>query len=161
MGFSTQDTIAMILVVNVTAAIGAFVFGWLQDQMGSVKTLAFTLLIWIVALVIAYFNTDRAVFWLVANLIGLALGSSQSAGRALIGQFSPPGRSAEFFGLWGLAVKLAAIIGPFSYGLITFISQGNHRLALLSTTAFFVLGLMLLVTVNETRGRQAAEVVES
>ncbi len=161
MGFSTQDTIAMILVVNVTAAIGAFVFGWLQDRMGSVKTLAFTLLIWIVALVIAYFNTDRAVFWLVANLIGLALGSSQSAGRALIGQFSPPGRSAEFFGLWGLAVKLAAIIGPFSYGLITFISQGNHRLALLSTTAFFVLGLMLLVTVNETRGRQAAEVVES
>jgi UMF1 family MFS transporter len=157
MGFTTQDTIAMILVVNVTAAVGAFVFGWLQDRLGSVRTLALTLLLWIVALVIAYLNDDRVVFWVVANLIGLALGSSQSAGRALVGQFSPPGRSAEFFGLWGLAVKLAAIIGPLSYGMITAISLGNHRLALLSTTAFFVLGLVLLVTVNESRGRAAAE----
>ena len=103
-----------------------------------------------------YVTDDRAVFWLVANLIGLALGSSQSAGRALVGLFTPPGRSAEFFGLWGLAVKFAAIIGPISYGLITYLSQGDHRLAILSTNAFFIAGLFLLFTVNEQRGRAAA-----
>lgn len=156
MGFTTKDTVIMIMVVNITAAVGAFVFGRLQDRLGSIKTLALTLLIWIAALVIAHETNDRAVFWLVANLIGFALGSSQSAGRALVGLFSPPGRSAEFFGLWGLAIKLAAIIGPFSYGLITYLSHGDHRLAILSTNAFFIMGLVLLLTVNEERGKAAA-----
>jgi UMF1 family MFS transporter len=160
MGFTTQDTVWMILVVNVTAAIGAFFFGRLQDRLGSIRTLVLVLLLWIVALVTAWASTDRITFWVVANMIGLALGSSQSASRALVGQFSPPGRSAEFFGLWGLAVKLAAIIGPLSYGMIAAISMGNHRLALLSTTAFFILGLLLLRGVNESRGRAAAVAVE-
>jgi len=156
MGFTTRDTIVMILVVNVTAAIGAFGFGLLQDRLGSVPTLALTLVLWIAALVLAYFSDSRTIFWLVANLVGLALGSSQSAGRALIGQFSPYGRSAEFFGLWGLAGKLAAVVGPLSYGAVVFLSRGNQRLALLSTAIYFVAGLLMLFTVNEQRGRNAA-----
>ena len=156
MGFSTQETIALILVVNITAAAGAFLFGQFQDRLGSVRTLALTLLVWIAALVLAYVTESRASFWVVANLVGFALGSSQSAGRALVGQFSPPERAAEFFGLWGLAGKLAAIVGPVTYGVITWVSRGDHRLALLSTGAFFVAGLALLLTVNESRGRAAA-----
>ncbi|MDH4134133.1 MAG: MFS transporter [Gammaproteobacteria bacterium] len=156
MGFSTQDTIVMILVVNLTAAVGAFGFGLAQDRFGSVRTLALTLLIWIVALVLAYFVESRSGFWVVANLVGLALGSSQSAGRALIGVFSPPSRSAEYFGLWGLAGKLAALVGPLCYGLVAYLTHGNHRLALLTTTAFFIAGLALLATVDEQRGRRAA-----
>jgi MFS transporter, UMF1 family len=157
MGFGMQETIVMILVVNVTAAVGAFGFGFLQDRLGSVKTLAVTLLIWIAALVLAYFVETRAGFWVVANLVGVALGSSQSAGRALIGQFSPRQRSAEFFGLWGLAGKLASVVGPLSYGLVAYVTHGNHRLALLTTAAFFIAGLLLLFTVNEQRGRAATQ----
>jgi UMF1 family MFS transporter len=156
MGFNTQDTIFLILVVNITAALGAFGFGLLQDRFGSVRTLALTLLVWIGALVLAYVVESRAGFWVVANLVGIALGSSQSAGRALVGQFSPPARAAEFFGLWGLAQKTAAMIGPLVYGLVAWLSQGNHRLALLATTIFFVVGLALLMTVNERRGRAVA-----
>ncbi len=88
----------------------------ISTRFGSVPTLAATLLVWIAALVLACWIDDRLGFWVVANRIGIALGSSQSAGRALIGQFSPPERSAEFFGVWGLAGKLAAIIGPLNYG---------------------------------------------
>jgi len=157
MGFTTADTIVMILVVNATAALGAFGFGHLQDRLGSVKTLAITLMVWIAALSMAYYNETRAGFWVVANLVGLALGSSQSAGRALIGIFSPPARSAEYFGLWGLAAKSASVIGPLCYGLVTWWSHGNQRLALLSTALFFVLGLLVLLTVNERRGREAAK----
>jgi UMF1 family MFS transporter len=156
MGFGTQETIVMILVVNVTAAVGAFGFGLVQDRIGSVVTLAATLLIWIAALVLAFFLETRAGFWLVANLVGVALGASQSAGRALIGLFSPAARSAEFFGLWGLAGKAAAVIGPLSYGFVAYVTRGNHRLALLTTAAFFIAGLLLLVTVDERRGRAAA-----
>lgn len=156
MGFTMRENIVLILVVNITAAIGAFGFGIVQDFLGSVRTLTVTLVIWTAALVTAYFIDSRAGFWVVANMVGISLGASQSAGRALVGQFSPPERSAEFFGLWGLAGKLAAVIGPLTYGLVTYLSHGNHRLALLATTAFFIAGLLLLVTVDERRGRAAA-----
>ena len=65
-------------------------------------------------------------------------------------------RSGEFFGLWGLANRVAAIIGPVSYGVINWLSDGNHRAAILSTLAFFILGLLLLLRVDEARGRAAA-----
>ncbi len=156
MGFDTQDSLVLILVVNVTAALGAFAFGWLQDRFGSLHILAVTLMVWVAAIVLAYFTEGRAMFWLVANLVGISLGSSQSVGRALVGQFSPVERSAEFFGLWGLAVRLSAIIGPISYGIITRVTGGDQRQAILSTAVFFIAGLLLLLTVNERRGRRAA-----
>jgi UMF1 family MFS transporter len=158
MGFDTVDNIRLILVVNITAAIGALIFGYIQDLIGSIRTLAITLLLWITALVIAFYTSDRTEFWVAANLIGLAMGSSQSAGRALVGQFSPPTHSAEFFGLWALATKLAAVIGPLSYGTVTYIT-GDHRQAILVTTLFFIAGLLMLTGINETRGREAAKIV--
>ncbi len=156
MGFSSQQLIILIMVVNITAAFSAFLFGHLQDRIGSVPMLALTLLIWIIATLLAYLAEDPADIWLVGNLIGLAMGACQSGGRSLIGQFTPAQRSGEFFGLWGMASRLAAIIGPLSYGFIGYLTGGNHRLAILSTTGFFIAGLMLLLTVNEKRGQQAA-----
>ncbi len=156
MYFSTTENIIMIMVVNITAAIGAFFFGLFQDQLGAKRTLELTLLIWILAITIVWQGDTKTQFWIAANLIGLAMGSSQSAGRALVALFAPVGRSAEFFGLWGLSIKLAAIIGPISYGLIAWYSGGNHRQAIFSTLMFFVIGLIVLFTVNEKRGREAA-----
>lgn len=156
MGFTLIESIMLIVVVNITAAAGAFGFGFVQERLGAVRTLMVTLVIWIAALLIAYAATGRPGFWLAANLVGLALGASQSAGRALVGIFSPPSRTAEFFGLWGLFGKLAAVIGPLTYGVIVGVSNNNHRLALLTTAAFFVVGLILIASVNEARGRHAA-----
>lgn len=155
MGFTTRDTLILILVVNVTAAIGAFVFGQVQDRFGHVRTLALTLCGWLLAVVLAWMAEGAALFWVVANLVGLCLGSSQSAGRALIGYLSPPARTAEFFGLWGLAVKLSSILGPLTYGAVTWATQGNHRLAILATGVFFVIGLAILAGLDIARGRRA------
>ena len=158
MGFKTQDTIILIMVVNVTAAIGAFLFGHLQDRISSSRCIAITLIIWSIAIICAYSATDELLFWIAANLIGIALGGAQSAGRALVGQFTPSGRQGEFFGLWGLATKLSAIIGPLTYGGMIYLFEGDHRIALLSTLGFFILGLALLASVNEERGRKAARI---
>ena len=103
--------------------------------------------------VVAYFSTTAAAFWVAANLAGLCMGSSQSAGRALVAYLSPPERSAEFFGLWGVAVRLAAILGPLTYGAVTWITRGNHRLAILLTGVFFAISLAILAFVREARGR--------
>ncbi len=156
MKFNTQQTIMLILVVNVTASIGAFAFGQLQDKLGHVRTLAITLVGWCVMVLLAWLAEGPAMFWVAANLAGICLGASQSAGRALVGYMSPPDRLAEFFGLWGLAVKLSSILGPITYGLVSWISGGDHRLAILITGSYFVIGLVLLAGIDARRGHLAA-----
>jgi len=160
MGFNTADTLMLVLVVNVTAALGAFVFGNVQDRIGHIPTIALTLVGWIIMVLLAWAAVGehgRAIFWLAANLAGLCLGASQSAGRALVGFFSPATRRAEFFGLWGLAVKLSSILGPLTYGLVSWLSRGDHRLAMLITGGYFIIGLIILMGVNVGRGRLAAQ----
>jgi UMF1 family MFS transporter len=156
LGFTTEDSIKLILVVNVTAAVGALVFGFVQDRLGHVSTLAATLVLWLVAIGLLMASDSRTVVWLAANLAGLCLGASQSAGRALVGYLCPREREAEVFGLWGLAVKFSMILGPLSYGLISWASGGDHRTAMLATAVFFVVGLVLLLRVDVPRGRAAA-----
>jgi UMF1 family MFS transporter len=156
MKFTTQQTIALILVVNVTAALGAFGFGYLQDAVGHVRAVAITLVGWIVMVLIAGFSDSHRSFWIAANLAGLCMGSSQAAGRAVVGYLAPPARLAEFFGLWGLAVKAASIFGPLTYGVVTWVFPGSHRLGILVTGIYFVIGLIMLRKIDVARGRTAA-----
>ena len=155
MGFTTQDTLILVLVVNVTACIGAFGFGYVQDAIGKKNALSITLVGWMAMVVFAWFATTPPLFWVAANLAGVCMGSSQSAGRALVAFFSPPDRAAEFFGLWGVATRLSAILGPLTYGTVSWASGGNHRLAMLITIVFFIAALIVLAGVDEARGRRA------
>ncbi|MDP2431676.1 MAG: MFS transporter [Pseudomonadota bacterium] len=160
MGFNTRQTLLLVFVVNIAAAVGAFVFGHVQDRIGHVRAIALILAGWIVTILLAWaaagLSRDAALFWMAAALAGLCLGGAQSAGRALVGVLAPPSRLAEFYGFWGLAVKLASIAGPLSYGLTTWLTGGDHRRALLLTGVYFVIGLILLAGVNVARGRRAA-----
>jgi UMF1 family MFS transporter len=156
MKFTMQQTIVLILVVNVTAAIGAFGFGYLQDAIGHVRAVALTLIGWIVMVVMAGLAETSTMFWAAANLAGLCMGSAQAAGRAVVGYLAPPARLAEFYGLWGLAVKAASIFGPLTYGAVTWIFAGNHRLGIFATGIYFVIGLLLLRKIDVERGRAAA-----
>jgi UMF1 family MFS transporter len=156
MKFTQQQTIVLVLVVNFTAAAGAFGFGYLQDAIGHVRAVALTLVGWIAMIATAYFADDAPTFWVAANLAGLCMGSSQAAGRAIVGYLSPRTREAEFFGLWGMAVKAASIFGPLTYGAVTWMFEGNHRLGILAVGAYFVVGLALLAGLDVERGRRAA-----
>ncbi len=155
MSFTTQDTLILVLIVNVTACVGAFGFGYLQDLIGKKRALAITLVGWILMVIFAWFATTRNLFWVAANLAGICMGSSQSAGRAMVAYFSPTDRAAEFFGLWGVATRLAAVLGPLTYGAVTWITNNNHRLAMLITGVFFLAALIILIRVDEKRGRLA------
>jgi len=154
--FDTQRTILLVLVVNITAAIGAFAFGYVQDRIGHVRAIALTLSGWIVMVLTAWAAPGEGLFWLAANIAGLCMGASQSAGRAMVGLLAPPAHQAEFFGLWGLAVKCASIIGPLTYGIASWLTAGDHRQALLITGAWFVAGLWVLRGIRADRGRRAA-----
>ncbi len=157
MGFTTPQIMLLVFTVNIGAAAGAFSFGYVQDRIGHKPALAITLAGWIVMVLVAYSAVTAPVFWVAAALAGLCMGTTQSAGRAMTGALAPAGRLAEFYSLWTFAVQLAAVIGPLTYGLVTWGTEGNHRLAILVTGLFFVGGLVLLSRVDMKRGlaRQA------
>ncbi len=156
-GFQPQETMVLIFVLNIAAFVGALVFGYAQDRIGHKLALSLTLLGWSITCVLAALTTSKEVFWWAAALAGVCMGSSQSTGRAMAGLLIPCQRLAEFFGLWTFAIRLASIVGPLGYGLITWLTDGNQRWAIASTTVLFVVGWMLLLPVDVQRGqRQAA-----
>jgi UMF1 family MFS transporter len=152
MGFKMAQIMLLVFLVNIAAAAGAFLFGYLQDRIGHKRALAITLCGWIAMVLIAYAAVTVTVFWLAAALAGLCMGTSQSAGRAMVGALAPARRSAEFYALWTFSVQLAAVVGPLTYGLVTWLTHGNHRLAILVTGVFFVGGLALLKRVDLANG---------
>jgi UMF1 family MFS transporter len=156
-GFQPQETMVLIFVLNIAAFVGALLFGHMQDRLGHKLALSLTLLGWVATCFIAALSTDKATFWWAAGIAGFCMGSSLSAGRAMAGLMVPAHRLGEFFGLWTFATRLASILGPLTYGLITWLSGGNQRLAIGSTSVLFVLGLVLLMPVNVERGRLAAQ----
>ncbi|MFN9106524.1 MAG: MFS transporter, partial [Betaproteobacteria bacterium] len=100
MRFDTAQTMLLVLVVNVTAALGAFAFGYVQDAVGHRRALALTIWGWVAMVALAAGTTGTTGFWIAANIAGLCMGSSQSAGRAMVGLFAPRARLAEFYSLW-------------------------------------------------------------
>jgi MFS transporter, UMF1 family len=156
LGFKQTQTMMLVFLVNIASAVGAFAFGYWQDKIGHRLALSVTLYGWIVMTLLAVVATTPAVFWVAAVIAGLCMGSSQSAGRALAALFAPEDRLAEFFGLWTFAVRLSAIVGPITYGVVTLITDGNHRIAILSTGLFFVIGLIVLRKVDVARGSVAS-----
>lgn len=155
-GFKQQETMVLIFVLNIAAAIGAFAFGYFQDRVGHKLGLGLTLVGWSATCIIAALTTTKGGFWWAAALAGVCMGTSQSAGRAMAGMFAPKAQLAEFYGLWSFAVKLASIIGPLTYGAITWLTGGNQRIAITCTTVLFIAGLLVLQKINVQRGQLAA-----
>lgn len=155
-GFDGSDLISLFFVLNISAALGALGFGFIQDRVGVKRTVQVTLAIWIAVCLAAYLVQTQAQFWAVAVFAGLGIGSLQSAARAMIGLFSPIEKSGEFFGFWGLAGKGAYAVGPLVFGLVAS-ATGNQRYGILTTAVFFVIGLAGMAFVDEAAGRRAAE----
>ncbi len=149
-----RETIAFFAIVQTSAVIGSFLFGFLTDKIGPKKTITITLVIWLVITVGAYFVTTVSTFYIVALGAGAAIGSSQSASRSLMALLTPKEREAEFFGFYdGLCGKASAVVGPTVYGIIADFT--NQRIAVLFISLFFLAGLVLLQGVSEPERKDA------
>ncbi len=142
LGFTTAENLVLFASLQISSALGALLFGWWQDRTGSINALSVALGLWCLVAVGAYFCTTKEVFFLIGNVAGLAIGSTQSASRAVVSLLSPRERAGEFFGFWGVFGKLAAIIGPLVMGVLADVF--DLRVAVLSTLVFFVAGLAVL-----------------
>ncbi len=152
---SDKGLIIFFAVVQTSAVVGSFLFGFITDKIGPKRTIMITLCIWLSITVGAYFVSTVSAFYVVAMGAGAAIGSSQSASRSLMALLTPKEREAEFFGFYdGLCGKASAVVGPTVYGLIAGIT--NQRFAVLFIGLFFLAGLIILRGVREPERKSTA-----
>jgi UMF1 family MFS transporter len=147
---SNADIVTFFAIVQTTAVLGSLVFGVITDAIGPKKTITYTLIIWIVISIGAFFVQTVAEFYAVALAAGVAIGSSQSASRSMMALLTPKEREAEFFGFYdGLCGKASAVVGPLIYGVIA--DLAGARVASLSIGMFFLAGVFILQGVASPR----------
>lgn len=173
LGFSFDEIMMLGIVLNITAGLGAFLMGFLDDKVGGRKTIKVTLIGLMIAMVLAVFApeirpylqyvlggstvpdwlTGKNIFWIAAVLIGIFSGPNQAASRSLMGRFTPEAKKNEFFGFFAFSGKATAFAGPFLLGILTATFE-SQRVGISVIFVFFLVGFFLLHKVDEEKGME-------
>jgi len=147
-GFELEEVLLFGIVINLFAGAGAIAMGYLDDWIGAKRTIVISLFGLIAATLVAVSAADKAWLWVAGIFIGIFSGPNQAASRSLMGRFVPAGMQNEFFGFFAFSGKLTAFLGPFLLGLLTQLS-GSQRVGVSVVIALFIIGLVLLLRVDE------------
>lgn len=153
--FTFKEIMIFGIVLNISAGIGAFALGFLDDYLGGKKTIQLSLVALMIAAIIAVFAPGKPLFWLAGVLVGLFAGPNQSASRSLMGRFVPPDKENEFFGFFAFSGKATAFLGPLLLGQLTDVFN-SQRAGVAVVILFFILGGILLHLVDEKEGVRVA-----
>ena len=154
-GFTFEEVLFFGIIVNIAAGIGAWCFGYLDDRLGGKLTIQITLIGFVIATVIAVVPQDKIWFWVAGLLVGLFSGPNQSASRSLMGRFVPENKETEFYGFYAFSGKATAFLGPLLMGVITQAFE-SQRYGMATVGLFFIVGGLLLCTVDEQKGIRMA-----
>ncbi len=154
-GMTLDEVIVFGIALNVASGLGALAFGFLDDKIGGKKTIMLTLVALSIATALAVWAPDRTWLWVAGMFIGLFVGPNQSASRSLMGRFVPERHQAEFFGFFQFSGKATAFLGPILLGTVAQMFD-SQRAGVATVLLFFVVGGLLLATVNERAGIAAA-----
>lgn len=147
LGFSITELAIFFLIVQITAMIGSYLFVLVGDKMGIIKSLNINLIFWTILTIAVFVTNDKNSFFIIGGFAGLFLGSTQSLSRALMAFLTPLNVKTEFFGFYALLDKTSTLVGPLTFGLVSWIS-GSQKLAILSVGFFIIVGMFLLKKVN-------------
>jgi UMF1 family MFS transporter len=155
LGMQTQELVMIVLMIQFMAFPGAVAVGWIADRIGQKTTLLACLAVWIGLLASAFLVHTTGQFWVMAMFVAVVLGGTQSVSRTIMGQMTPPERSAEFFGFFNLSGKATSMLGPMLFSTILAFT-GSPHLAIVSLLVFFVVGALLVMPLDIARGRREA-----
>ncbi len=153
-GMATDEVIVFGIALNVTAGLGAFLFGCIDDRVGGRATVLYSLVGLFVCSLVAVAAPNRAWFWVAALVLGLFMGPTQSASRSLMARFTPNRYESEFFGFFAFSGKATAFLGPALLGALT--AVWGQRAGIGIVLVFFLVGGLVLLSVNEARGLERA-----
>ncbi|MFG0283230.1 MAG: MFS transporter [Phycisphaerales bacterium JB039] len=164
-GFEKVQLVVFVAQITITAGIAAALTMTFQDRIGAKATVMIYLGVWILSCagliaikLIWPSQGPQWPLWVVGNGLGFGLGGIGTASRSMVGRFTPRQKRAEFFGLWGFVYKLAGALGVLSFGAVAKLFGDLASLLLLGS--FFIIGLLLILPVNEVAGVCAARRVE-
>jgi UMF1 family MFS transporter len=158
-GMSEEEVLVWGIVLNVVAGLSALGFGRIDDRLGGKKTLLITLVGLTTATAIGVAAPNKAWLWVAGILIGLFVGPNQSASRSLMGRFVPERHKGEFFGFFAFSGKVTSFMGPMLIGALAV--PFGQRVAFSTLLAFFIVGALILLTVDEEAGIQAARAADA
>lgn len=155
-GMSFDELLIFGIALNVTAGIGAFAFGWVDDWIGPKRTILIALAgIGVLGAGILLVQS-QTLFWAFALPIGIFLGPAQSASRSLMARIAPPEVTTEMFGLYALSGKATAFLGPAVFGWVTSLAD-SQRVGLSTILVFLAVGAALLLPVRVIRAAARGE----
>jgi len=154
-GFREDDLVVLFLVLNVIAFPGAAGAGYIADRLGAKRTILATLVLWAAVVLTGAAATGRTGFWLMASGAAIGMGATQAVGRSFMAQITPTSRESEFFGFYVMSGKFASMFGPLVFGVVSE-ATGSQRLAVLSLLPFFLVGIAILVRIDEVAARAQA-----
>ncbi len=146
-GMKADEMIYIVLILQVLAIGGAYLFAWISSRKGNGFAISITLLIWIAICVSGYFLKEKVTFYSLAAFLGFVMGGIQSLSRSTYSKLIPSETkdTASFFSFYDITEKLAIVIGSFSYGLIDQLT-GSMRNSMVFMAVFFIAGLIILQT---------------
>lgn len=171
-GMDQQQLIIFMIIVQVTSVAGAYVMAIVGDKIGFKKSLIFSIVMMTAVVLGMLFTKSIEGFFVIGALAGFALTGVQSISRTMVGLFAPAGKSAEFFGFFAVAGRTSSFIGPTIYGILAaeaalwfeqnrgiselLAEQSGQKVAIVSIAVFLLLGLAVLLSVNEKKARAVA-----
>jgi|SRR5690625_722522 len=150
-GMTFDQIVLFGIGLNVTAGLGAFAFAWINDIIGSKRTVQLSLLALMGIGIVLVLLHSLFWFWVFGLLLGIFFGPVQAASRALMAELAPKGLEAEMFGLYALSGKAIAFLGPAVLAFVTGLFD-SQRAGMASILLFFVLGFLVLAGVKEEHG---------
>jgi UMF1 family MFS transporter len=156
LGLGASTLIGCLLMVQIIGFPSSLFMGKLAQWIGEKRTIYICLAVYFFIVIYGYCMTKPIEFWVLGFLVGLVQGGSQAISRSLYSSLLPVGHSAEFFGFFAIANRFASIFGPLVFGLVANIT-GSVRHSIVSLIVFFLVGFMILTTVDVEQGKKAAK----
>lgn len=149
--------IVTILIIQIVAILGSFIFAKLSEKKGNRFSLSTMVIMWIFICIWAYFLQSEFQFYALAFSVGLIMGGIQALSRATYTKLIPSNTidHASYFSFYNVTYNISTVIGTFAFGLIELLT-GNMRYSALSLAGFFVIGLIFLLKVNIPRSEKEA-----
>jgi UMF1 family MFS transporter len=160
LGIGRGPLIASILIVQFVGIPFAFLFGMFAKKVGTKRAIFAGLAVYVVISVFGFYMRTAAHFLILALLVGVVQGGTQALSRSLFASLIPRQQSAEFFGFFAVVEKFAGIFGPAIFAQVIALT-GSSRGAILSVTAFFIVGSAILYLVDVDQGQRQARAAEA
>ncbi|MEL6805748.1 MAG: MFS transporter, partial [Bacteroidota bacterium] len=156
LGFGGQDLIILILILQIVAIGGAYLFSWLSGLYGNRISLLIILVIWLGICATGYVVASKTHFYLLGGAVGLVMGGTQSLSRSTYAKLIPDtSESTSYYSFYDVLEKVAIVVGTLAFGLVNQIT-GSMRYSILVLGIFFVMGIIILLRFRLGKAEAAA-----